>query len=181
MSRAKNLYGNISVLKNNLKASIAGAEFLMENRITMAEEQNIRDHEIMGALMQKVFATRIEIRTTKECYRCKENKILGEFDRTKVPHVLRIKANMGRRLSCLTCQEKLQLDQKYFKLYEVPPKTVVDFNGRKVYFDHVDGMYSICYEEDGTVINLNNGVWVSILPEYDFDEILTVIEEKESE
>ena len=114
----------------------------------------------------------------RKCFTCNETKTLGEFDRTKVPHVLRMKPLMGRRFACLMCQEKKMAEQKYFKLHEVPRKTVVDFNGRKVYFDHVDGMYSVCYEEDGTLLHLNCGVWVEPLHDENFDEILTIIKDK---
>lgn len=114
--------------------------------------------------------------TSKLCYRCGDNKDLGDFNRTKVKHVLRMEENKGRRFACIECEEKM--DKKYTKLYEVPRRTVVDFNGRKIYFDHVDGMYSVCYEEDGTLIHLNCGVWVEILPELEYDTIEQLIKDK---
>jgi hypothetical protein len=113
----------------------------------------------------------------KLCYRCNQSRHLADFNRTKVPHVLRMKDNKGRRFACIYCEEKM--DKKYIKLYEVPPRTVVDFKGRKIYFNKVDGMYSVCYEEDGTLIHLNCGVWVEILPDCDYNDIEQIIKEKE--
>jgi len=40
--------------------------------------------------------------TSKTCYKCGKDKNLGEFDRTKVVHLLKLKENKGR---CFACQE----------------------------------------------------------------------------
>jgi len=63
------------------------------------------------------------------------------------------------------------------KLYEVPRKTVINFEGRKIYFSHVDGMYSLCYEEDGSVFHLSAVAEVSILPKENYEEILEILKE----
>ena len=42
------------------------------------------------------------------------------------------------------------------KLYECPPKTVVQIPGGNFpfFFDHVDGMYSLCYDEHKNIYHV---------------------------
>ncbi len=40
------------------------------------------------------------------------------------------------------------------KLYEVPKNTWIIFNGMRLLFEKVDGMYSICKTEDGQVLHV---------------------------
>lgn len=35
------------------------------------------------------------------------------------------------------------------KLYEIPRKTYVICNGERIFFDHIDGMYSSCFVKEG--------------------------------
>lgn len=35
-----------------------------------------------------------------------------------------------------------------FKLYEIPEKSKLYFDDIVIIFDHLDGMYSYCYQED---------------------------------
>jgi len=114
---------------------------------------------------------------SKVCLRCNEEKDLGEFARTKVPHVLKLKSNLGRRFSCLRCQEEIQVDQKYYKLFEVSEKKVIDYNGRRVYFSHVEGTKAVCHEEDGTPLTLKTGVWVQVLDEEYYDDLDEILKE----
>ena len=41
------------------------------------------------------------------------------------------------------------------KLYEVPPKTWIKIAGEKIFFDHLDGMYSYCLDEGGNVVHID--------------------------
>lgn len=70
--------------------------------------------------------------------------------------------------------------QRWFKLHEVFPKSVIDLNGRKVYFSHIEDLKAVCYEVDGTCKLINKGVWVEPLKD-DYDEILNIIKEKADE
>ena len=40
------------------------------------------------------------------------------------------------------------------KLYKVPNKSWIILKGEKYFFDHIDGMYSYCTDEDGNVVHL---------------------------
>jgi len=40
------------------------------------------------------------------------------------------------------------------KLYDVPRKTKIKFEGEALYFYHTDGMYSYCQDKDGNVVHL---------------------------
>lgn len=40
------------------------------------------------------------------------------------------------------------------KLYDVPPRTFIRFEGVRYFFEHVDGMYSYCLDESGNVVHL---------------------------
>jgi len=40
------------------------------------------------------------------------------------------------------------------KLYEVKPKQWVKVGGERIYFDHLDGMYSYCLDEGGNVVHI---------------------------
>lgn len=48
------------------------------------------------------------------------------------------------------------------KLYEVPRKTWIKLNGKRYFFDHVDGMYSLCKDEQGQIIHLGASTEVEI-------------------
>ena len=37
---------------------------------------------------------------------------------------------------------------------KVPPDAPVPNAGERIFFDHIDGMYSLCFREDGTIIHL---------------------------
>ena len=37
---------------------------------------------------------------------------------------------------------------------KVPPDAPVPNDGERIYFGHIDGMYSFCKREDGTIIHL---------------------------
>ena len=41
------------------------------------------------------------------------------------------------------------------ELYNVPRNTVIDTPIGRVLFKHLDGMYSLCYESNGSIIHLN--------------------------
>ena len=46
-------------------------------------------------------------------------------------------------------------------LYDVPNKTWVKLkNGTRIFFDHIDGMYSYCKTEDDKVIHL--AAWTEV-------------------
>jgi hypothetical protein len=51
------------------------------------------------------------------------------------------------------------------KLYEVPRKTYIIFEGEVIYFDHIDGAYSYCKDLKGNIIHLSASTEVSILPD----------------
>ena len=51
------------------------------------------------------------------------------------------------------------------KLYEVPPRTWIKIDGEKIFFDHIDGMYSYCLDEGGNVVNINASAEVELLGE----------------
>jgi len=45
--------------------------------------------------------------------------------------------------------------ERKMKLYEVPNKTMVQTKeGYTYFFDHIDGMYSYCTNENGQVVHL---------------------------
>jgi hypothetical protein len=54
------------------------------------------------------------------------------------------------------------------KLYEVPKNTVVIFLGEKLFFDHLDGMYSFCLDEKGNVVHLSAYTDVEISEDQNF-------------
>ena len=51
------------------------------------------------------------------------------------------------------------------KLYEVPPRTWIKIDGEKIFFDHLDGMYSYCLDEGGNVVHINASADVELLGE----------------
>ena len=54
---------------------------------------------------------------SKECYRCKLVKPLGEFDESTRPYVHRVKANLGHMLSCKICTEPETLKADIIRRY----------------------------------------------------------------
>ena len=40
------------------------------------------------------------------------------------------------------------------KLYEVPAKTWIRVDGERIFFDHLDGMYSYCLDEGGNHVHI---------------------------
>jgi len=49
------------------------------------------------------------------------------------------------------------------KLYQVPRYSrIVLQDGTKLFFDHLDGMYSFCTDSDGQVWHINAGTEVTI-------------------
>lgn len=40
------------------------------------------------------------------------------------------------------------------KLYEVPAKTWIRVDGERIFFDHLDGMYSYCLDEGGNRVHI---------------------------
>jgi hypothetical protein len=49
------------------------------------------------------------------------------------------------------------------KLYDVPRNTrVVLENGTELMFDHIDGMYSVCYTDSGSIVHLTAWTEVTI-------------------
>jgi hypothetical protein len=114
----------------------------------------------------------------KVCYRCQKTKTLGEFNRTRVPHILKMKENKGRRFACQECESKM--DKKYSKLYEVSPKSVIDYNGKRVYFSCLDRESSLCFDEKGEIFPLPIGVWVEVLSGEDYNEINEILKNKET-
>jgi len=51
------------------------------------------------------------------------------------------------------------------KLYEVPRMTPIEVEGEKYLFDHLDGMYSVCYNHLQQVVHLAAWTEVTILNE----------------
>ena len=49
------------------------------------------------------------------------------------------------------------------KLYEVPPRTWIKIAGEKIFFDHLDGMYSYCLDEGGNVVHINANAEVEVI------------------
>ena len=49
------------------------------------------------------------------------------------------------------------------KLYEVPPRTWIKIAGEKIFFDHLDGMYSYCLDEGGNVVHISANAEVELL------------------
>ena len=48
------------------------------------------------------------------------------------------------------------------KLYDVPRHSrIVLEDDTELIFDHIDGMYSVCYTDSGTVVNL--AAWTEVL------------------
>jgi hypothetical protein len=43
------------------------------------------------------------------------------------------------------------------KLYELPRGTIIQTDRGPLTFDHIDGMYSYCTLEDGSVVHLSAG------------------------
>ncbi len=48
------------------------------------------------------------------------------------------------------------------KLYEVPRNTWIKVAGIRFLFHHIDGMYSLCIDEQGSIINLAASTEVEI-------------------
>ena len=46
------------------------------------------------------------------------------------------------------------------KLYEVPRNTLINLDGEKILFHHVDGMYSYCTDGEGKVRHL--AAWTDV-------------------
>lgn len=51
------------------------------------------------------------------------------------------------------------------KLYEVPQRTWIMVDGEKIFFDHIDGMYSYCLDEGGNVVHISASADVEIMGE----------------
>ena len=51
------------------------------------------------------------------------------------------------------------------KLYEVPKRTWIMVDGEKIFFDHIDGMYSYCLDEGGNVVHISASAEVEIMGE----------------
>ena len=49
------------------------------------------------------------------------------------------------------------------KLYEVPPRTWIKIDGEKIFFDHLDGMYSYCLTADNEVVHVSASAVVTPL------------------
>lgn len=49
-----------------------------------------------------------------------------------------------------------------YKLYEVSNKTFVNFQGVVLFFDHIDGAYSLCYDKHGHIVHLSATASVSL-------------------
>ena len=49
------------------------------------------------------------------------------------------------------------------KLYEVKPKSWIKIAGEKIFFDHLDGMYSYCLDEGGNVVHINASAEVEVI------------------
>jgi hypothetical protein len=49
------------------------------------------------------------------------------------------------------------------KLYDVPRNTWIEFKGHKLFFHHIDGMYSLCEDKDKTIVHLAAWADVEIL------------------
>ena len=49
------------------------------------------------------------------------------------------------------------------KLYQVKPKSWIKIDGEKIFFDHLDGMYSYCLDEGGNVVHINASAEVEVI------------------
>ena len=49
------------------------------------------------------------------------------------------------------------------KLYEVKPRTWIKIDNEKIFFDHIDGMYSYCLDEGGNVVHINANAEVEVI------------------
>lgn len=52
------------------------------------------------------------------------------------------------------------------KLYEVPRRTWVMVDGEKIFFDHIDGMYSYCLDVGGNVVHISASADVEIMGDW---------------
>lgn len=48
------------------------------------------------------------------------------------------------------------------KLYEVPNRTWIIAYGVKLFFEHIDGMYSLCWDEGGNMVHISASAEVEI-------------------
>jgi len=67
------------------------------------------------------------------------------------------KTNIFYQDKCNWCNES----ETSMKLYEVPRNTrIVLEGGTELMFDHIDGMYSVCYTDSGSIVHL--AAWTEV-------------------
>ena len=54
-------------------------------------------------------------------------------------------------------------DDALFNLYEVPRGTKVRFMGKDYILEHIDGMYSVCYDAWGNLVHLSANAKVEVV------------------